>query len=66
MSVKNLKPTMAYLKPKQIKDLKELKETIKNEHGVTLSLSELMRGAIDDFISTNKEDVKPYLEYLGF
>ena len=57
---------MAYLKPKQIKDLKELKETIKNEHGVTLSLSELMRGAIDDFISTNKEDVKPYLEYLGF
>ena len=66
MTVKNLKPTMAYLKPKQIKDLKELKETIKNEHGVTLSLSELMRGAIDDFISTNKEDVKPYLEYLGF
>jgi hypothetical protein len=66
VTVKNLKPTMAYLKPKQIKDLKELKETIKNEHGVTLSLSELMRGAIDDFISTNKEDVKPYLEYLGF
>lgn len=58
---------MAYLKPKQINQLKELKEAIKKEHGVTLSVSQLIRDAVDDFIgSTKNGGLDTYLEYKGW
>jgi hypothetical protein len=67
MSVKNLKYTVAYLKPKQINQLKELKTAIEKEHGVTLSVSQLIRDAVDDFLSsTSDKGVETYLEYKGW
>lgn len=68
MSVKNLKYTVAYLKPKQINQLKELKESINKEHGVTLSVSQLIRDAVDDFIikTSQGESRETYLEDKGW
>jgi len=67
MTTKNLKYTVSYLKPKQINQLKELKESIEKEHGVTLSVSQLIRDAVDDFLSsTSDKGVETYLEYKGW
>lgn len=67
VTTKNLSYTVAYLKPKQIKKLKELKTAIKKEHGVSLSVSQLIRDAVDDFISsTSDKGVETYLEYKGW
>lgn len=67
MSSRNLKLVGAYLKPKQINQLKELKEAIEKEHGVSLSVSQMIRDAIDDFIGTTKNGgLDTYLEYKGW
>lgn len=68
MTTKNLKYTVAYLKPKQINQLKELKESIEKEHGVTLSVSQLIRDAVDDFIikTSQGESRETYLEDKGW
>ena len=62
-----MKYTVAYLKPKQINLLKELKESIEKEHGISLSVSQLIRDAVDDFLSsTSDKGVETYLEYKGW
>jgi len=68
MVSKNLKYTVAYLKPKQLNQLKELKESINKEHGVTLSVSQLIRDAVDDFIikTSQGESRETYLEDKGW
>ena len=68
MVSKNLKYTVAYLKPKQLNQLKELKESIEKEHGVTLSVSQLIRDAVDDFIikTSQEESRETYLEDKGW
>lgn len=68
MTTKNLKYTVAYLKPKQINQLKELKESIEKEHGVTLSVSQLIRDAVDDFIlkTSQDESKETYLQDKGW
>jgi len=68
MTTKNLKYTVAYLKPKQINQLKELKESIEKEHGVTLSVSQLIRDAVDDFIlkTSQEESKETYLQDKGW
>jgi hypothetical protein len=68
MTTKNLKYTVAYLKPKQINQLKELKESIEKEHGVTLSVSQLIRDAVDDFIlkTSQEESKETYLKDKGW
>ncbi len=67
MTTKNLKYTVAYLKPKQINQLKELKVSIEKEHGISLSISQLIRDAVDDFISSTSDNgVETYLEYKGW
>jgi hypothetical protein len=68
MVSKNLKYTVAYLKLKQLNQLKELKESINKEHGVTLSVSQLIRDAVDDFIikTSQGESRETYLEDKGW
>ena len=68
MVSKNLKYTVAYLKPKQINQLKELKENIATEYGVTLSVSQLIRDAVDDFIvkTSQDESKETYLQDKGW
>jgi hypothetical protein len=67
VTAKNMKYTVAYLKPKQINQLKELKESIETEHGISLSVSQLIRDAVDDFLSsTSDKGVETYLEYKGW
>lgn len=64
---KNLRYTVAYLKPKQVEQLKELKESISKEHGISLSVSQLIRDAVDDFLSsTNDSGLETYLEDKGW
>lgn len=68
MSVRNFKYTVTYLKPKQVEQLKEMKETIKDKHGITVSLAELIRDSVGDFLNKNQteEDLEAYLEYKGW
>lgn len=67
MTAKNLKYTVAYLKPKQLNQLKELKESIEKEHGISLSVSQLIRDAVDDFLTSTKDNgVGSYLDYKGW
>lgn len=68
MTTKNLKYTVAYLKPKQINQLKELKESIATDYGVTLSVSQLIRDAVDDFIvkTSQGESKETYLQDKGW
>lgn len=68
MTIKNLKYTVAYLKPKQLNRLKELKESIEKEHGISFSVSEFIRDAVDDFLLTteDEEGMKDYLELKGW
>lgn len=68
MSAINFKYTAIYLKPKQIEELKDLKSTIKIKYGVSVSLSELIRDSVGDFLSKNQtdEDLEAYMDYKGW
>jgi len=68
LTVKNFRYTVTYLKPKQHKQLKKMKETIKDKYGITVSLAELIRDSVGDFLSKNgtEEDLEAYLEYKGW
>jgi hypothetical protein len=67
MPVKNMVYTTVYLKPKAKARLNELKETLRTEHKVSLSMSELIRDAVDGFLdSTQDEGIKAYLEFKGW
>ncbi len=68
MSSVNFKYIVTYLKPKQDKELRELKETIKAKYGVSVSLAELIRDSVGDFLSKNRteEDLEAYMEYKGW
>jgi HEAT repeat protein len=68
MTVRNFRYTVTYLKPKQHEQLNKIKETIKDKNGISVSLAELIRDSVDDFLSKNKteEDLEAYLEYKGW
>ena len=68
MSSVNFKYTVTYLKPKQVDKLRELKQNIKAKYGVTVSLAELIRDSVGDFLSKNQteEDLEAYMEYKGW
>jgi len=68
MSSTNFRYTVTYLKHKQVKELRELKETIKAKYGITVSLAELIRDSVGDFLSKNQteEDLEAYMEYKGW
>jgi len=57
-----------YVRPKQLKALRQLKKTIEEEHNVSLSMAELVRESVDTFLEGMKtpEDIETYLEYKGW
>lgn len=68
MSTKNFRYTTTYLKPKQYRKLKEMKKTIQDKYGVSVSLAELIRDSVGDFLSKTQtdDDLEAYLEYKGW
>lgn len=68
MSVKNFRYTVTYLKPKQYIKLKEMKEAIKDKYGISVSLAELIRDSVGDFLSKTQtdDDLEAYMEYKGW
>lgn len=67
-SVRNLNAMSVYVRPKQLKALRELKQAIEHDHDISLSMAELVRESIDNFLEGMKtpEDIETYLEYKGW
>ena len=67
-SIRNLESMSVYVRPKQLKALRTLKKTIESEHDISLSMAELVRESIDNFLEGMKtpEDIETYLEYKGW
>ena len=62
----NYKPRVAYLRPPQDKSLKDIKDTIKLDYGISIPISELIRDSIDLFIENQGSTLKEYVESKGF
>ena len=67
-SIRNLESMSVYVRPKQLKALRTLKKTIESEHDISLSMAELVRESIDNFLEGMKspDDIQAYLEYKGW
>jgi len=68
MSTKNFRYTTTYLKPKQYIKLQEMKKAIEDKYGISVSLAQLIRDSVSDFLSKTQtdEDLDAYLEYKGW
>lgn len=59
--------TTIYLRRKQYKNILKLKKRLFEEHDVNISITELFRDSVDDFINQiEKEGIKTYLERKGW
>jgi len=67
-TIRNLNAMSVYVRPKQLKALRTLKKTIEEEHDISLSMAELVRESIDNFLEgmKNPDDILAYLEYKGW
>lgn len=56
-----------YLKPSQYRDLKTVKENIK-EQGISIPMTEILRDSLDKFLKTHNtpESLETYLKSKGF
>jgi len=62
----NYKSRVAYLRKPQDKSLKDIKETIKREYGLSIPIAEIIRDSIDCFIENQGSNLKEYVESKGF
>jgi len=66
MKSTNYKSRVAYLRPPQEKSLKDIKDSIKLDYGISIPLAELIRDSIDKFIENEGSNLKEYVESKGF
>jgi hypothetical protein len=65
--VGNLTPVSAYLKPRQVKELEDLKMAISKEYNISISSSELIRDGIELLMDNCRNGgLKAYLEFKGW
>ena len=64
--IENYKPIPAYLRITQHKALKSVKNDIKEDYGISISITEIIRDAIDNFIETQGNDLGTYLKNKGW
>jgi hypothetical protein len=57
---------VAYLRPPQEESLKDIKETIHADYGVSIPIAEIIRDSIDKFIENQGSNLKEYVESKGF
>jgi hypothetical protein len=57
---------VAYLRPPQEESLKDIKDTIKRDYGVSIPIAELLRDSVDSFIENEGSNLKEYVESKGF
>ena len=62
----NYKSRVAYLREPQEESLKNIKDTIKREYGISIPIAELLRDSIDSFIENQGSNLKEYVESKGF
>lgn len=62
----NYKARVAYLRKPQEKNLKDIKDTIKREYGLSIPIAELLRDSIDSFIENQGSNLKEYVKSKGF
>jgi hypothetical protein len=62
----NYKARVAYLRKPQEESLKNIKDTIKEEYGLSIPIAEIIRDSIDKFIENEGNNLKEYVERKGF
>jgi len=62
----NYKSRVAYLRERQEESLKNIKDTIKREYGISIPIAELLRDSIDSFIENQGSNLENYVKSKGF
>lgn len=62
----NYKSRVAYLRLRQEESLKDIKDTIKREYGVSIPIAEILRDSVDSFIENEGKNLGEYVKGKGF
>jgi hypothetical protein len=62
----NYKSMPVYLKKPQYEALKFIKKSIKDEYKISISITEIIRDSIDDFMLKQGKDIEGYIKSKGF
>jgi hypothetical protein len=55
-----------YLRKPQHETLKTVKNDIKRNYGISISITEIIRDSIDDFMLKQGKDIEGYIKSKGF
>ena len=66
MKSSNYKSRVAYLRIPQEESLKDIKDTIKREYGISIPIAELLRDGIDSFLKNQGSNLEEYVKSKGF